>query len=229
MMRPDVQRYASRSGLRDIMIAEKEIVLGYILQLFGEQGILDKLAFKGGTCLRKMHLGKQGRFSTDLDFTAIEAHEPEDLIVAMMVAFEEPCHGLTFALDDDGYYMTQDELSWGVNPTYSHDWNPGGDSETKLQINSRETPTLATESLEQCEQSYFAQLPFEPMNITSLALEEIIAEKIRVCYQRDKARDIYDLGIVATRPLNQELVRRLVVLKMESRSRFIAGAAKIAA
>jgi predicted nucleotidyltransferase component of viral defense system len=53
------------------MIAEKEIVLTYLLQLLAERGILDRLAFKGGTCIRKMIMGSQGRFSTDLDFTGL--------------------------------------------------------------------------------------------------------------------------------------------------------------
>lgn len=97
LTRPQVQRYTAESGLRDIMIAEKEIILTYLLQLMAERGILDKLAFKGGTCL---------------------------------------------------------------------------------------------------------------------ALPEIIAEKIRACYQRNKARDIYDLGMFATRPLDQPVIRRLVVLKL---------------
>src|SRR5262245_51115119 len=82
-----VQRYAVESGLRDIRIAETEVVLTFLLQLLGERGVLDKLAFKGGTCLRKTALGNQGRFSTDLDFTAIEQHDHEDLILEMMTAF----------------------------------------------------------------------------------------------------------------------------------------------
>lgn len=57
LTQPQVQRYSAQSGLRDIMIAEKEIILTYVLQLFSEKGILGELAFKGGTCLRKMHLG----------------------------------------------------------------------------------------------------------------------------------------------------------------------------
>jgi predicted nucleotidyltransferase component of viral defense system len=60
-----VQRYAVESGLRDIMIAEKEVVLTFLLQLLSERCILNRLAFKGGTCLRKMFVGSQGRFSTD--------------------------------------------------------------------------------------------------------------------------------------------------------------------
>lgn len=208
-----VQRYANESGLRDIMIAEKEIVLTFLLQLLAERGILDKLAFKGGTCLRKMFLGTQGRFSTDLDFTAIEEHNHEDIILAMMEAFEQPYHGIQFAIPDGSYYETQDGLSWGVNPTYAHDWNQA-ESEIKLQISRRETPTLPTERLPQIPQSYFRFLPFAPTDIVCLALPEILAEKIRACYQRNKARDIFDLGMFATRPLDQALIRRLVVLKL---------------
>ena len=77
-----------------MMIAEKEIVLTFLLQLLSERGILDRLAFKGGTCLRKMFLGSQGRFSTDLDFTAFEEHDHEDVILAMTGAFEEQFHGI---------------------------------------------------------------------------------------------------------------------------------------
>lgn len=213
LTRPQVQRYAVESGLRDMMIAEKEVVLTFLLQLLSDRGILDRVAFKGGTCLRKMFLGNQGRFSTDLDFTGIEDQEHEDVILAMMEAFEQPFYGIQFAISDEGYYETQDGLSWGVNPAYTHEWNQGG-SEIRLQISQRETPTLPTECRAQIEQSYFRLLPFVPAELTCLALPEILAEKIRACYQRNKARDIYDLGVFATRPLDHALIRRLVVLKL---------------
>jgi hypothetical protein len=112
------------------------------------------------------------------------------------------------------YYETQNGLSWGVNPTYCHDWNASGVSEIKLQISRRETPTLPVEKRAQIFQSYFKLLPFAPAEITCLALPEILAEKIRACYQRNKARDIYDLGMFARRPFDQALVRRLVVIKL---------------
>ncbi|MCY4002157.1 MAG: nucleotidyl transferase AbiEii/AbiGii toxin family protein [Rhodospirillales bacterium] len=196
------------------MIAENEIVLTYLLQLMAERDILEKLAFKGGTCLRKMFIGSGGRFSTDLDFTRIEEHDHEDVILAMMEAFERPFHGIRFGVPDDSYYETQDGLSWGVNPVYAHHWNPGGQSQIRLQVSRREIPTLPPSRNAQRVQSYFRHLPFEPVDITCLALPEIIAEKIRACYQRSKARDIYDLSVFATRPLNRPLIRRLVVLKL---------------
>jgi len=214
LTRPQVQRYTAESGLRDIMIAEKEVVLTFLLQLLSERGLLDRLAFKGGTCLRKMFLGGQGRFSTDLDFTGLEEHDHEDVILDMMQAFAEPFHGLQFAIRDGDYYETQDGLSWGVNPTYAHAWNESGGSEIKLQVSRRETPTLPPVRLAQVEQSYFRNLPFAPAAVECLDLREILAEKIRACYQRNKARDIFDLGMFATRPLDQPVIRRLVVLKL---------------
>ena len=214
LTQPQVQRFAMESGLRDIMIAEKEVVLTFLLQLLSERGLLDRVAFKGGTCLRKMIVGSQGRFSTDLDFTGLEEHDHQDVILDMMAAFEQPFHGIQFAIHMDDFYETQDTLSWGVNPTYAHDWNQSAVSEVKLQISRRETPTLPTELMRQQEQSYFKFLPFAPAEIRCLALNEILAEKIRACYQRNKARDIYDLGMFATRPLNQAMIRRLVVIKL---------------
>jgi predicted nucleotidyltransferase component of viral defense system len=86
LTQPQVQRYSNESGLRDIMIAEKEVILTFLLQLLSERGILDRLAFKGGTCLRKMFLGTQGRFSTDLDFTGIEDHDHEEVVLDIMAA-----------------------------------------------------------------------------------------------------------------------------------------------
>src|SRR5271169_6149454 len=111
------------------MIAEKEVVLTFRLQLLSERGMLDRFAFKGGTCLRKMVIGSQGRFSTDLDFTAMGEHDHETVILDMMDAFAQPFRDIQISIPDDSYYETQDGLSWGVNPTYSHPWNAGGESE----------------------------------------------------------------------------------------------------
>jgi hypothetical protein len=84
----------------------------------------------------------------------------------------------------------------------------------EVQISRRESPTLATELQAQIGQSYFRVLPFQPADLRCLALGEVLAEKIRACYQRNKARDIYDLSMFATRPLDHALIRRLVVIKL---------------
>jgi hypothetical protein len=52
----------------------------------------------------------RGRFSTDLDFTGLEEHDHEDIILAMMGAFEQEFHGIRFHIRDNGYYETVDGL-----------------------------------------------------------------------------------------------------------------------
>ena len=195
------------------MIAEKEVVLTYVLQLLTDQGLLSKLAFKGGTCIRKMFIGAQGRFSTDLDFTSLTDEAPDDLILELMRIFEQSYHGLKFDIPDRAWYTTSGGLSWAVNPVYRHEWNDG-ESQFEFQVSNREMPTLKTDAVSQLDQSYFKHLPFTPVKVACLSFPEILAEKIRACYQRDKARDVFDLGLFAKTPMNQNLLRRLVVLKL---------------
>ncbi len=65
-----VDLYARNSGLRDKLVAERDVVLTYALHALHEAGTLAHLAFKGGTCLRKAVFGSTGRFSEDLDSAA---------------------------------------------------------------------------------------------------------------------------------------------------------------
>ncbi len=44
-------------------------MLTYALRALLDAGVMDRLAFKGGTCLRKLVFGSVGRFSEDLEFT----------------------------------------------------------------------------------------------------------------------------------------------------------------
>ena len=180
-----------------------------------ERGILDKLAFKGGTCLRKMFIGSGGRFSTDLDFTRVEEHDHEDVILAMMEAFEQPFHGIRFGVPDDSYYETQDGLSWGGQSGLRPRLEPG---RGKARSGSRSAAARCPPFHRRGTLNAFRATSGTCLSIrwTSHAspCPKIIAEKVRACYQRSKARDVYDLSVFATRPLDRLLIRRLVVLKI---------------
>lgn len=54
-------------------------------------------AFKGGTAIRKFHLGHGGRFSTDLDFAIKDQAVATHVLDALARGFE--CEGVRFALD----------------------------------------------------------------------------------------------------------------------------------
>ena len=209
-----VRRFAYESGIRDLQVVEKEIVLTYLLQLLSEKGFLKEVAFKGGTCIRKTWFGAKGRFSTDLDFTSVVAGKvADDAVIQLADLMSAPFHDIQFGLDlgDKGWYETGDGVSWGSEPHYRHAW---GEGTIKLQVSNREAPTLPLDDRSQLEVSYFGLLPFKPSAIPCLRIEEILAEKIRATYQRDKPRDIWDLDQFANRPLPEALIRKLVVTKL---------------
>ena len=81
-------------------------------------------------------------FQNRFGFYSFAGDDREAISIDMIDAFEHHFHGIQFDIPDDSYYDTQDGLSWEINPTYTHSWNSSGESEVKIQISRRETPTL---------------------------------------------------------------------------------------
>ncbi len=214
LTKPQLARYVHASGVDDGSFAEKEVVLTYLLQLLVQRGFIERVAFKGGTCIRKMLLGNRSRFSTDLDFTSRSpVEDPEDEILALAQVLAEPFHGIHFHLDigNEKNWRSEGNTSWSVYPTYTHDLGTGS---VKLEVSLREVPILEPAIQPQLAQPYFAHLEFAPAAIPCLREYELIAEKLRAAYQRRKARDIYDLAVFANRPKSEALIRKALVLKL---------------
>lgn len=205
-----VDLYARNSGLRDKLVAERDVVLTYALRGLIDDGVMDHLAFKGGTCLRKMVFGSAGRFSEDLDFTLDSQRPEDDVLLELVESLGREHHGIAFTLDE--YYKTDGDTSFGGDVTYSHAWNDAG--RFRLQVSLRERPTLPVAPMAMQQQAYFNHLEIEPFGTRSLQVIEMIAEKVRAAFQRAKVRDLYDLHCFATTPFDGELLRRLAVLKL---------------
>jgi predicted nucleotidyltransferase component of viral defense system len=205
-----VDLYSRNSGLRDKLVAERDVVLTYALHALHEDGVMDHLAFKGGTCLRKVVFGSAGRFSEDLDFTIASAKPEDDILVRLAASFNRDHHGIAFALKD--FYKTDDGASFGGDVHYRHEWNDSG--RFRLQVSLRERPTLPVNALPMLAQGFFSQLEFEPFPVRSLAVVELASEKVRAAYQRVKVRDLYDLHRLASVTFDGDLLRRLAVLKL---------------
>jgi predicted nucleotidyltransferase component of viral defense system len=205
-----VDLYARNSGLRDKLIAERDVVLTYALRALVETGVMNHLAFKGGTCLRKLVFGSVSRFSEDLDFTIDSADADDDVLVRIVETFNREHFGIRFAFDE--YYKTDDDTSFGGDALYRHSWNDAG--RFRLQVSLRERPTLPATARPMQYQAYFDRLEFPAFEVRALDTVEMIAEKVRAAFQRTKVRDLYDLYRFATRPFDGELLRSLVVLKL---------------
>lgn len=202
-----VDRYAHQSGAVNQLVAEREVVLTYALHALLEARALDLLAFKGGTCLRKIVFGSTGRFSEDLDFT-LQTDDDQAALMAFYEVFNTNHHGVEFTLDD--WYETDD--GFGMEVQYRHDWNDNG--RFRLQVSAREKPTLGVTACSMIDQIYFKELEFEPFDIPCLATIELASEKVRAAFQRAKVRDFYDLHLLTRQKLPADLLRALVVLKL---------------
>ncbi len=193
-----------------IDVAEREIVLTYVLKILEDAGLLKTLAFKGGTCLRKCVYGKETRFSVDLDFTSDGDKEPDDVILELVGALGKPAFGLSFAIDTKDFYVAEDRMSCGATVVYKHAWN---EANFKLDVSLREEPSLDLTSFALQPQPYFKYLEFKPFPIRSFQFEELLGEKIRAASQRVRSRDLYDLAKAADKPLKTKLIRALAVIK----------------
>ena len=65
----EVRRFASQQRI-DIAVAVQEVVLTVLLRRIAMSPLGERLAFKGGTALRKLIFGAAGRFSEDPGCTA---------------------------------------------------------------------------------------------------------------------------------------------------------------
>jgi len=206
-----VDLFARGSGVV-LPVAERDVVLTYVLRILADAGLLERLIFKGGTCVRKVFLGQTGRFSEDLDFTAPQISDPEDLILTVAEVFDgKTYHNIAFSVSIEGFYIRQDRLACGARIGYSHAWNPS--AQFALDVSLREEPILGTQTMPLIIDAYFKYLEIEPPAVSTLHFEEIVAEKIRASYQRTTTRDVYDLFQFQQRPFNRDLVRTLAILK----------------
>jgi predicted nucleotidyltransferase component of viral defense system len=204
-----VQWYAADAGV-DLDIAEREIVLTYVLRILADKGLLAQLAFKGGTAIRKLILGGQGRFSLDLDFTATTAAEPDAFVLDLADCLHGQTHrGITFTIADPDYYATAD--SCGAEVTYRHDWVMNG--RFGLQVSFRAMPLLPVKPATLRPERYFEWLGITPPEPPALDVHEIISEKVRAAAQRSRVRDLYDLYQFTRLRFDRGLVRRIAVLK----------------
>lgn len=207
-----VQWYASGAGV-DLDIAEREIVLTYVLRILFDEGLFDHLAFKGGTAIRKLFLGKTGRFSLDLDFTAVgDDITPDTLILELVeLLHNRTYYGLTFTIPSPDYYVTADAGGCGAEVTYHHDWVTAG--RFGVQISFRAPPLLPVQAIPSQRERYFDWMDIAPLDVPALDLHEVIGEKVRAAAQRTRVRDLYDLYQFAHQPHDRDMVRKIAVIK----------------
>lgn len=190
--------------------AAVDIAQDLLLRHLHDIGLLDQLAFKGGTALRKLYAGAQGRFSLDLDFSVRDVDGDADATVALLIESVEDLVIGPFR------YGTK-ERRGKIHLLIDTDLTPTGTLSSKLDINppSWLEPTQRGWVPLAIHAHYGGPLP----PLTVVRLEENVAEKIARLNRTTTARDVYDLVWLWRHfrdggGLNYALIRRLAVLKI---------------
>lgn len=149
--------------------------------MFRDPSIAEQLAFRGGTALHKLYFNPARRYSEDIDLVQIAPG---------------PIGGTLDALQDVLNVLLgeprriQKERSVTLNYKMDSEGPPVVPLRLKTEINTREHFTVLG----------LSKRPFHVHSrwfkgecaITTFALEELLATKVRALYQRRKGRDLFD-------------------------------------
>lgn len=183
-----------------------DVAQDHLLWLLAELGCFDDdtLVFKGGTALRKCRLGGRGRFSTDLDFVAPD----DDTVLEVCEAIDgASVAGFQFSLRS----TRGDGRHWTMQIRHPQLGQP--DLVASVEF-ARRPLILPPERLGFVELPVHRVYEIELPKLPIIAEAEACAEKLARYRRVALGRDVYDLAQFASGAMEEDLVRRLWVLKV---------------
>jgi predicted nucleotidyltransferase component of viral defense system len=220
-------RLMNSASVQERWLVQLDVLSVYLLQHLNQIGMLNHMCFKGGISLRKVFARTPSRFSRDVDFVDISYQQLSD----GGITAEEYYYKLLNAFDG----QTIHDIHWKVGPIVDDEpiqdtlrvdlhffvyddkpedgWENRSDNVLSIECSFRRPVLLPTQQCPLREESWFKLLEFTPSLVPVFQPEEAIAEKIRAAFQRNNARDIFDLNQYGQLAFNEELVRTMAVLK----------------
>jgi len=165
----------------DGQVEQDLIIEKALLQLFSDQFLQERLAFRGGTALHKLFLKPQVRYSEDIDLVQINAEPIKDTISAIrkQLSFLGKPVVKQKANNNTLVYRFESEIPPVIN------------LRLKIEINCREHfSVLGYNEIEHAIDNSWAN---GSCKLISFEKEEMLGTKLRALYQRKKGRDLFDL------------------------------------
>lgn len=193
-------RLAERGGRRiPETVLERDYCLSWFLVGLARSPLRDRLAFKGGTALKKCYFG-DSRFSEDLDFTLVEETPWEEIERHLTAAFEETrkASGVEFRLDRLDRHSHENSHTFYL--AYEGPLPAARGKTVKTDITIRERIVLPLEDrpiLRGYEE--YRDLP-EEARVRVYSLNEVAVEKTVALLDRarNEPRDLYDLWFLTS-------------------------------
>lgn len=155
----------------------QDIALLNISKEFG-----NKLIFKGGTCLYKVY--NLNRFSEDLDFTAKKQFKPKNFFNRLPFFFD--LLGIKSRANVEKFHNSVNVYLELIGPL----------SDSRKETTTRMMFNISLKERVLLQPKLFSYLSLyqevKPFDLFVMDEREILAEKARAIYLRDKARDVYD-------------------------------------
>jgi predicted nucleotidyltransferase component of viral defense system len=162
---------------------EQDLVLSRLIVEIAQHELLgDELAFRGGTCLHKLHLPKQLRYSEDLDYV----RRRHSGIKPYLLALRDIAEGV--GLVEHG----ANQSGQMVHIVFD---GPATDAAGRIRVKI-ETNIVETDSfLPRIMRPYAVDSRWwsGSAEVSTFRLEELMSTKLRALYQRRKGRDLFDL------------------------------------
>ncbi len=162
---------------------EQDLLLSrLIVEIANHELLGTEFAFRGGTCLHKLHLSRPQRYSEDLDYV----RSTHSGIKPYLTALREVALGIGLAEHGTSRSGKMVHIVFDAQPT-----GAAGRIRIKIETNIAET------------QSFMPRitLPYAVdsrwwsgrADVSTFQIEEMMATKLRALYQRRKGRDLFDL------------------------------------
>ncbi|WP_205097566.1 nucleotidyl transferase AbiEii/AbiGii toxin family protein [Candidatus Nitrosotenuis uzonensis] len=181
---------------------EKDYTITNILTLISSFSKLDKMVFKGGTALKKIHFA-DFRFSEDIDFTC-----SEDVSTELGALLEDRMHDM----DVNVTGITQEETAVEKSRQFVVKYKGYNNypNSVKIDLSLRESVQNGSSNLAVLHD--YDELP--KFKIPTMTLQEIMAEKVRAVIYSAAPRHLYDLNFLFGKriQLNPDLVRKKISL-----------------
>lgn len=163
-----VRRHIPPASGIGLDIAVLNIAQDFLLAHLSRAGVFpDLVVFKGGTALRKLFVGSQGRFSTDLDLAAVESGG-DRAALAELVADQ--------ARTTLGPFRFEPDCKRGRWHIHVH--SPYADSEIAIKLDVGPPCWIEPELRSFVEHPTQRRYGFDLPSLPCVRLEEILAEKI---------------------------------------------------
>lgn len=189
-------------------IAVLDLAQDFLLAHLHERGVFGGLViFKGGTALRKLFAGADGRFSTDLDLAASEVNSDRSALAEVVA---EECE---VVLGPFQFRPSESRGRWKIRVS-----SDLGNPAISIKLDVGPPCWLQPELRQLVHTPVQSRYGFDLPLIPSMRLEELLSEKIARLSRLSMARDASDLVWAATTHphsgFSRDLVRRLTVLKV---------------